>query len=304
MSAATYPGQAPSGAAKAELVAAIGEAVRSGRGYAAGKLGNTERAILQLPLIRERELDPARRRAFELAVAHKALRHSGIFPAAPAFLGQFAEVYAQAFSRLDSVGLTPDAWAQNEEVLAYYGYAGQTIHFRDQEPDRSRPGNEELCYLPLFRGRRLLLVSPFAEFLCERADRQTFEAAWAKTGKPWFEPATVEPLQIPYGWSPPTWERYETALELFADIRRELESTRYDVVLIGAGLLGSLIAVAAKEQGKIGLSLGGHLQIVFGVNGSRWRDRVTWKRDYFNDTWAEIPDRYRPAVGESHENYW
>jgi hypothetical protein len=304
VSVGSYRGIAASPAAKAELIAGIARALVQDHGYAAGKVGNSEQAILQYPVLLEHECDPLRLNAFELVLSHKSLRHSGIFPASTEFLRIFSDAYANAFRRLDCVGLISDAWPQNEEVLRYHRYSGLTIHFRDQEPDRSVPSNEAQCYLPLCRGRRVLIVSPFAELLQERATRETFEAVWRKTGKPWFAPASVEALQIPYGWSPATWTRFPTALDLLVDIRRQLDAASFDVALIGAGLLGSMIAVAVKERGKVGLSLGGHLQIVFGVNGSRWRERVNWQRNYFNDTWIDVPEQYRPPAEESDENYW
>jgi hypothetical protein len=87
-------------------------------------------------------------------------------------------------------------------------------------------------------------------------------------------------------------------------VRDRLDALTYDAALIGAGLLGSLLAVAAKERGKVAISLGGHLQILFGVNGPRWRDRVNWRQKYFNDAWIELPASSKPGAGESDENYW
>jgi hypothetical protein len=278
-------------------------ALETGRGYAAGKIGNTEHMVLLYPLARER-LGPVQLRAFEVALGNQTLRHSGIFPTDNAFLGRFAETYAVAVARLDCVGLWPGRLDSDPVLLARHGFRGCTIPFAEQEPDRSTPADESRCYLPFFRGRRLLIVSPFAELLCERADRETFERVWSKTGKPWFAPADVHALTLPYGYSPETWTRYATALDLFDELRERMQSLDYDVALIGAGLLGSMLAAAAKEDGNVGISLGGHLQIVFGVNGERWRNRVNWRRKYFNEAWIELPESARPGADESAENYW
>jgi hypothetical protein len=278
--------------------------LENGCGYAAGKIGNTERAILLYPLVRERFREPLQIRAFELALANHALRHSGIFPTDHEFLLRFSQAYARAVTRLDCVGLWPDRQRSDLRLVARLGFRGHAIPFTDQEPDRSAPSDESRCYLPFLRGRHLLIVCPFAGLLRERATRETFEAVWSKTGKPWFEPASVQALEFPYGYSPATWNRYPTALDLFAEVRDRMDAVTYDAALIGAGLLGSLLAVAAKESGRVAISLGGHLQILFGVNGPRWRDRVNWRRKYFNDAWIELPASSKPGAGESDENYW
>ena len=63
------------------------------------------------------------------------------------------------------------------------------------------------------------------------------------------------------------------------------------------------LAAAVKRLGRVGVSLGGHLQIVFGVAGERWLEREDWRRLYINESWTRIPDRYVPA-GRTGENYW
>jgi hypothetical protein len=286
------------------FVADLRDALRERRGYAAGKLGGTERALLRYPLVLERERDARRVRAFETALCYVARSQAGVFPSEPAFVRQFAASFAEAVHKLDCIGVFPAAKAVNDEVFRYHGFEGAPIDFLDQEPDRSLPNDERRCYLPLFAGRRLLLVCPFAELLRERATRETFEAVWRKTGKPWFEPGAIDALELPYGFARTTQERYASVLDLLADVRARLEARTFEVALVAAGALGSAIAVAVKEQGRVGISLGGHLQVLFGVIGRRWRDRPEWHRDYFNESWIEMPERYRPDPAETDADYW
>ena len=254
---------------RAQFLQELRDALQNSRGYAAGKIGNTERAVLLYPFVRERFRAPLQIQAYELTLANHVLRHSGVFPTDHEFLARFSWDYAQAVTRLDCVGLWPDRLAEEIELVARHGFRGHAIPFTDQEPDRSFPSDDSRCYLPFLRGRHVLIVCPFAGLLRERATRETFEAVWSKTGKPWFEPASVQALELPYGYSPSTWDRYPTALDLFAEVRGRMNALDYDAALIGAGLLGSMLAVAAKERGRDAISLGGHLQILFGVNGKR-----------------------------------
>jgi hypothetical protein len=286
------------------FVAALGDALGERRGWAAGKLGGTERSLLRYPIVRERESDPRRLRVFETALAQVALRHGGVFPAGPAFLATFSRAYADSVARLDWIGVDPALGGMNDELFRFHRFPGEVMDFVDQEPDRSIPNDDGRCYLPLLRGRRLLLVCPFAELLRERAQRETFEAVWRRTGKRWFEPAAVEAVELPYGFARATQRRYATALDLLAEARSRVEVRDFDVALLAAGPLGVMLAAGIKAQGRVAISLGGHLQVLFGVIGRRWRELPEWRRDYFTEAWIDMPVRYRPDPAETDADYW
>jgi hypothetical protein len=291
-------------ATREEFIADLRDALDAGRGYAAAKVGLTERDVLAYPIVLEREPDLRRRRAYELKLAHLGLRHSGIFPAEPGFLARFAGALVQAMRTFDSIGVRLDCWPGDADILRHHGIEGRPVDYMDQEPDRSVPDDARRCWLPLLRGRRLLLVAPYAELLRERATRETFEAVWRKTGKPWFEPASVDALEFPYGFARPTQERYATLLDLATDVEARIAGREFDVALIAAGTLGCLLAAAVKARGRAAIALGGHLQVLFGVGGRRWWERPDWQRDYINETWIEVPDRYKPDPRETDEDYW
>jgi hypothetical protein len=283
--------------------AELRDAIRSGRGWATGKIGISERAWLIYPLVLASEADPRRIRAYELSLAFKALRQAGIFPADPAFHRRFADAYLAQLQHLDALGLFPDGWSQQVRIVQAYSLAVPLVRFEDQEPDRSTPSREEACWLPALRDRRILLICPFAALLAQRAIEETFEAVWAKTGKRWFHPVDVDALELPYGFDPATQTRYGTALELLEAVKAEIDRRTFDVALIAAGGLGIPIASFVKERGRVGVSLGGHLQVLFGVLGERWRTRE-WLDRYVSDAWIDMPPRYRPNPALTSENYW
>lgn len=268
-------------------------AVRRQTPYAAGKIGTSEKTWMYYPVALARGMAPRQRVAFEASLKFHALHQSGVFPDDPAFLLEFARVYVEAVRTLDCLGLFLDRPAIEEAVVRFHGLDQMFVRFEHQEPDRSVPDDPSNCYLPALEGRRLLLVSPFADLLQTRATRGTFEAVWSRTGKRWFAPASVDSLEFPYGVSPATWRRYPTALDLHADICREMARREFDVALVAAGGLGIPIAAAARRMGKVAISLGGHLQVTFGVLGQRWRQRRDFDV-YLNDAWIDMPARYRP----------
>jgi len=130
------------------------------------------------------------------------------------------------------------------------------------------------------------------------ATREIFEGVWSKAGKKkWFYPKTVEALEFPYGFAAETHKSYSTAIDLFKYITIEIEKRDFDIALIGAGGLAIPIASHVKNMGKIGIDLGGHLQVLFGVLGKRYRN---WKWDAWNSNeWCiDMPAKYRPKEAD------
>jgi hypothetical protein len=285
------------------FVQAVSDAAASERRYAAGKIGHTEQALLNYPLVLERESDPRRLRAFEVSVVARASQLGGVFPADRDSIRAFSLRFASDLRELDCLGLFDDSLQAELELLRGHRYDGDVIHYLDQEPDRGVPADDRLCYLPAFRGRRLLLVCASAELLRDRANAETYEAVWSKIGKRWFEPASVEALRIPYSYDEEA-KSEGSALDRLDEIGESMESIDFDVALIAAGSLGIPIAAAVKRIGRIAISLGGHLQVLFGVHGERWLAEPDWHRDYFNDAWIRMPSEFVPESGEPDLNYW
>src|SRR5207237_192469 len=86
-----------------------------------------------------------------------------------------------------------------------------------------------------------------------------------------------------------------TCLDLLGEIEQRVDEHDYDVALIGAGGLGVPLATLVRSRGRVGISLGGALQVLFGVFGERWHSRESWQERYFTDAWVNMPARY-PAM--------
>lgn len=295
----------PSGLPKisrAQFVAMMRGAVEQGQGFAAGKMGGSERNILLFPTLDHDRREG--RRAIDVMMGFHGKVQTGLFPRDGDFYREFAGFYAQQVRQLDTLGLF--GWAGESRALKHYGFTFPLTYFSDQEPDRSIPEAADICYLPAFAGKKLLLISPFAPLLVERANKACFEAVWAKTGKQWFAPAQVKGITMPYGWAPETKERYGTSLALYSEFEQQMAEVDFDVALIAAGALGIPLACCAKRMGKAAISLGGHLQVLFGVAGKRWRDQAEWRDNYFTDAWIDVPPDYRPTQARLADGgaYW
>jgi hypothetical protein len=225
---------------------------------------------------------------------YHSLQPSALFPASTEFYLRFDEFFVDHLSQLNCLGVFPDLLARMAVLRGAFGLTMPWVDYRHQEPDRSSPAREDLCYSPLLEGRRLLLISSCAELLRERARLEVFEAVWARSGKRWFNPAAVLAIEFPYGYSPDTHRLFPDSMALFRHLEERMAATSFDIALIAAGGLGIPLAAAAAKLGGIGLSLGGHLQVLFGVSGKRWLAQSEWHRRHFNDAWIRMPVAYRP----------
>lgn len=291
-----------------EFVDDLKTAIEKNIGYATGKNGNSQQYWNYYEIFLKKEMDRDKIRQYEEKFEHHFLKNTGIFPCTPDFILKYSKFYIAHVRNLDCLGVFPEVCYPRElEMIKYYKLKNKLTHYRNQEPDRSSPSNEKNCYLQYFQDKKILLICPFAGLLKERATKEIFEGVWSKTGKKWFYPKSVDALEFPYGFSPETHKKYPTALDLFEHITTEIDKKDFDIALIAAAGLAIPIASYVKSIGKIGIDLGGHLQVLFGVLGERWRRwGEPWKKKYITDWWIDMPVKYRPKETDVCDKgaYW
>lgn len=292
---------------KGVFIAKLKTALEQRQGFAAGKIGYTEAQLLRWLMQREQKILTRKLHILEVWVKKNALEYAGLFPPDVSFYAEYARLFLAAVRELDVMGLWGKGYGENEfQLINYFGLENMVTRFQNLHPDRSIPDDPTQCYLPMFRGKRILIVNPFGNLLAARATRKVFEGVWSSSGKKFFDPASVEGLEFPYGFAHETWTRYATALDLMQEIEAEIERRDFDVALIGAGGLGIPLAAHVKKMGKVGIMLGGHLQVLFGVKGRRWKETAVWRDTYFNEWWIDMPEQYRPKAGDitGDYSYW
>jgi len=272
--------------------------------YAAAKFSISDQYLFYYPIAKKNLSNKRQLLAYEAHLKFHGLKQSGVFPVNASFLPRYNEFYAAHLRNIDCIGL--HQLQMERELIEYWKLESDFISHEEQEPDRSCPVLERNCYLFSFAGKRVAIIAPFAEILCQRGTTQIFEAVWAKTGKKWFHPAALIPVEFPYAVEHETQNRFSDVIDLFENVSASLRNLNYDVALIAAGGLGVPFASFVKQQGKIAISLGGHLQVLFGVVGKRWREREDWRENYFTDAWIDMPKQYRPkTVGVCDQGaYW
>ncbi|OHD14526.1 MAG: hypothetical protein A2086_14335 [Spirochaetes bacterium GWD1_27_9] len=289
---------------KEEFLSDLKYAIDNKTSYAVGKLGTTEQQILYYPIILSKNVRRQNLITFEDQLFRSFSQNAGLFPSDKDFILEYSKIFAESTQKIDCLGL----FYQNREleIIDHYNISSKIFHFINQEPDRSVPNNDKLCYLPFFKGKKILIICPFGNLLAKRANKDTFEKVWAKTGKKWFYPAKVEGLEFAYGLSIDAQKKYKNVLNLLDEIKEEITKRDFDIALIAAGGMAIPLASFIKSIGKISISLGGHLQILFGVLGQRWRDMEEFQNNYINEHWINMPKNYIPKEKENCENgcYW
>jgi hypothetical protein len=289
---------------RSDLARSLRSALDGEAGFAAAKLGRSEQAMLLYPTLLERCRLERQRVALNANVRFHCAVQMGMFPSDPDSILAFSTVHARATCQLDYLALVRGEL--EADLLAALAPPGRTIDFLDLEPDRSTPDQSGNCWLPALAGRRVLIMSSIADLLCERANRDTFEAVWAKTGKPWFAPAQVRPLQFPYAYDPDIQKRFGCSQNLLASIVERIDPASFDVALISGGSLGIPIAAAIRGMDRAAMVLGGTLQVLFGVGGRRWWNWPDWQVQYFTPAWISVPPDLVPKGAERVEGgaYW
>ena len=93
--------------------------------------------------------------------------------------------------------------------------------------------------------------------------------------------------------------------EALTKLKQEMSKKDFDVCLIGAGAWSLPLAAHAKSLGKIGIHLGGPLQILFGIKGRRWDEHEVIST-FYNKFWVRPSSSENPKNSVSVEGgcYW
>jgi hypothetical protein len=277
-----------------ELIQKVKESVEHNKGFAMGKLGFSEQFLLGYLPFKDTNPNNVQLKAYEAMLRYHCEIQFGVFPANATFLHEFAQFYTKHVQQIDILGLFQAE--QEERIIKVNELNALFIPYQLTEPDRSIPANESNCYLTYFEGKRMLFISSYADLLKSRATKATFESVWSNIHKKWFWPSEVSSYEIPYSYgnSVKTHDKYINSIELYDSICANLGTMEFDVAFIGAGALGLPLASYLKSIGKIAVSLGGHLQVLFGIVGGRWSKDEFWTTHYINSHWIEMPPKYHP----------
>jgi hypothetical protein len=259
-----------------EFYHAIHEAVGQKTPLAVGRLGGVEASIVMwakgIPSC------PWRPDFWTLfADTAYGATNAGIRPRNRKSYRTFAELAWEALENLDLHGV----WSAGYEAACLQLLSPREFfNVEITGPDGANP-NHWLCTL---QGKRVLVVSPFDVTIQKQIPR--LAEVWPQSA--WMSGTEFCSVPFPYlidEGCPETW------WEVYNRIGAIVSRGDYDVALFGCGGLGLPFAHLAKKAGRVGIHLGGHLQLIFGIYGQRHLEQE-WHRKHINEAWV------RPDAGE------
>ena len=145
----------------------------------------------------------------------------------------------------------------------------------------------EVPWTTKLQGKKVLVISPF---------EKTIKTQWSKKELVWDDAVDkmngfelVDVIKAPFHpmVDDTNLNGKESWYEVAEMYMNKMDQYDYDVVLIGAGAYAPVLADHAKKSGKIGITICGALQLLFGIMGPRWVDYpcyFPWKK-MFNEHW-------------------
>ena len=219
--------------------------------------------------------------------------NAGFFPDNEESVTAFAELYLDAASRLDALGV----FNRHEEDYFQYHYAknARMMQFTTYEAFYfSNPWTKALM------NKRVLVVHPF-----EKSIRTQYKKRKILFDDPDFLPdfdlLTIKAVQTIGGKGTLEFQDWFAALNY---MKSQIADVEFDIALIGCGAYAFPLAAYVKDLGKKAVITAGATQLLFGIKGSRW-DHAETPVPY-KDSWIRPDKSERPAGAETVEDgcYW
>lgn len=149
-------------------------------------------------------------------------------------------------------------------------------------------------------GKKVLVVHPFTDTIQKQYINHRSEIFPGTSALPEFDLKCVKAVQT---IADATDERFATWFDALDYMTEEVLKQEYDIALLGCGAYGFQLASRIKRMNKVVIHMGGSLQTLFGIKGSRWDKQYS---GMYNDAWVYPSDAETPVGAEKVEGgcYW
>lgn len=229
---------------------------------------------------------------------------SGFFPPSPENMQRFGKMMIEDAKEVDLLG----SWLFDEYHLRAY-----------LSPDLKKvwlifldPFWAKQPWTKALEDKKILVVHPFASIIENQYEVNREKLFKNSDILPRFDLKTIEAVQSLGGKS----NGYKDWFEALDFMQQKMDSTDFDICLLGCGAYGFPLAAHAKRMGKKAIHMGGSLQLLFGIIGHRWENpnyakaakKVCPTISYpslFNSYWVR-PSEFRNETTAQVENncYW
>ena len=235
-------------------------------------------------------------------VKDQMTRWSGFFPSTEDNLMKFGEMMVEDSKQLDILG----SWLPDEKtMITSFNFNLTKVTLLALEPYWSKNP-----WSRILEGKKVLVIHPFAS-LIEQQYKEKRELLFDdKQVLPKFDLKTIKAVQSLGGDC-----EYSDWFEALNSMKKQMDATDYDIVLLGCGAYGFPLAAHAKRMGKQSVHLGGALQLLFGIRGKRWDNPEFGKKSLcatggygllFNPHWVYPSANEMPKTANLVEGgcYW
>lgn len=258
------------------------ESIKEGRSFFAGRIGGTEIKTIctyDHPIQHIKDFRVYTNTICEL---------SGFFPKSVFQIKKFCELYKDASKEIDYFGKWD--WDSEEEYLKN-NCTSVKKRFSAKVYD---PCKQEFGWYRALEGKNVLVIHPFSESI-EKQYKNNREKIAFKDGTilPLFNLTTIKAVQSLGGKGALGFNTWFDALDY---MKSEIDKIEFDVALLGCGAYGIPLGAYIKRKNKQAVYIGGHLQLYFGIMGSRW-EHDDFVNKCKNSYWI------RPSESERIDNY-
>lgn len=228
--------------------------------------------------------------------------NAGFFPSTEENLMRFGEMMLEDSKQLDILG----SWQPDEQTMI----KGLKLNLTKVTLLALEPYWSKNPWSRILEGKKVLVIHPFAS-LIEKQYNEKREVLFAdKRVLPKFELKTIKAVQSLGGDC-----EFSDWFEALDSMKKQMDATDYDIVLLGCGAYGFPLAAHAKRMGKQAVHLGGALQLLFGIRGKRWDNPEFGKKSLcakggygllFNPHWVYPSANEMPKTANLVEGgcYW
>ena len=140
------------------------------------------------------------------------------------------------------------------------------------------------------KGKKVLVIHPFSKTIENQYSKREHLFPSNPDILPEFELHTIKAVQTIAGQKD---DRFANWFEALDYMKSEISKVDFDVALLGCGAYGFPLASYCKNIGKIAVHIGGDLQMLFGILGTRWEKYEITKR-LVNEYWVRPSDEDKP----------
>ena len=247
---------------------ALKRMIEKGEPFAAGRIGGSELKAM-ISCQPESKNDKLRKEMRSLLICL-----SGFFGDDKDFQ-HFNTLMEESLKSMDFIGV----WYNQMEdyMISHYGSKNVLLgKLEGLEPWYCKDNPWTSC----LKGKKVVCVHPFKDTILMQYKKR--EDLFPGTDiLPAFDLRCVKAVQTLMGEED---ERFTTWFEALDYMYEEVMKEEFDIALISCGAYGLPLAAKIKEAGKQAVHVGGALQLLFGIKGSRW-DEFSQLKDVYNDAW-------------------